>query len=137
MKLRSSLLGAYSLLLRLYPAPFRQRFAAEMLETAAAAEPGEWPLIFGDTSLAVVRCWLEGSPSSVAVAEPNAYLALGAGAPLRGSALIHGIVLSIAVVLGFAYVSYRWPPPCPNKKQVITPIVSSSATPEEHTRGQR
>jgi hypothetical protein len=127
MNIRSSVLGAYSLLLRFYPSGFRQRFGPEMLELAETAEPAEWPLIFGDTSVAIVRSWIEGSPSTTALTEPNAYLAIG-GAPLRGSALIHGLVVSIVLIAGFSYASYRWPPPCPKQKQILTPIVSPPQT---------
>ena len=72
-------LFAYNVLLLFYPPSFRRRFATEMLEIAEAAEPAEWPLIFGDTSLAIVRSWLEpGVPHSAAVtAGPDAYLAIG------------------------------------------------------------
>jgi hypothetical protein len=71
------LLGVYRVLLQCYPPAFRRRFAEEMLELAEAAELGEWPLIFGDTSLRIVRCWLEGGRVTSAVAEPNAYISLG------------------------------------------------------------
>jgi hypothetical protein len=52
MSTRLCLLWAYRCLLQLYPPAFRKRFAVEMLELAEAAEPREWPLIFGDTSVA-------------------------------------------------------------------------------------
>ena len=55
MSARLCLLWAYRCLLQLYPPAFRKRFAVEMLELAEAAEPREWPLIFGDTSVAIVR----------------------------------------------------------------------------------
>jgi hypothetical protein len=61
MNIRRGLLGTYRLLLQLYPPEFRKRFAPEMLELAEAAEAREWPLIFGDTSVAIIRCWTEGS----------------------------------------------------------------------------
>ena len=79
MTLRRCLLCTYRLLLQLYPYAFRQRFAPEMLELAEAADPDEWPLIFSDTSLAIVRCWLKPSAttSTLAPAEQDAYLALG------------------------------------------------------------
>jgi hypothetical protein len=77
MTTQRCLLGAYRVLLQLYPPAFRRRFAAEMLELAEAAELGEWPVIFGDTSLGIVRCWLEGERVTSAVAEPNAYISLG------------------------------------------------------------
>jgi hypothetical protein len=108
MSTRRCLLCIYRLLLRLYPAEFRKRFAAEMLELAEAAEPNEWPLIFGDTSVAIVRCWLVGGPSTVAAAEPDAYLALGESS-VRGWGLLQGLVLSIAIIGGLWYANYRAP----------------------------
>jgi len=59
MNTRLCLLRAYRCLLQLYPPGFRKRVAVEMLELAEAAEPNEWALIFGDTGLAIVRCWLQ------------------------------------------------------------------------------
>jgi hypothetical protein len=122
MKAQRGLLSAYRILLYLYPPAFRQRFAQEMLAVAEAAEATEWPLIFGDTSVAIVRCWLEGSPSTTA-ARSNAFLPIP-GSPIRGSAIIHGLVVSLVLISGFCYASYRWPPPCPNQKQILTPLVA-------------
>jgi hypothetical protein len=88
MSLRRCLLSTYRLLLLLYPYAFRQRFAPEMLELAEAAEADEWPLIFSDTSLAIVRCWLKppATSSTLAPAAQDAYLALGeSGLALRDS----------------------------------------------------
>ncbi|MGA7907635.1 MAG: hypothetical protein WCA16_09545 [Candidatus Sulfotelmatobacter sp.] len=61
MTARGGVLLGYRVLLQLYPAAFRKRFAPEMLQVAEAAEPAEWPLIFGDTGVAIVRCWMEGT----------------------------------------------------------------------------
>jgi hypothetical protein len=72
MTAQRCLLGAYRVLLQFYPPAFRRRFAEEMLELAEAAELGEWPLIFGDTSVGIVRCWMDGGRVASAVAEPNA-----------------------------------------------------------------
>ena len=83
MTTQRSFLFGYRLLLQLYPDAFRRRFASEMLELAEAAEPTEWPLIFGDTSVAIIRCWFEGTRSAAVIAEPNAYLSLG-GPPFAG-----------------------------------------------------
>ena len=127
MKSQRGLLGAYRILLQLYPSAFRRRFAAEMMEVAEAAAPAEWPLIFGDTSVAIVRCWLEGSRPTAAL-EPHGYLSVS-GSPVRGFALIHGLVVSIVLIAGFCYASYRWPPPCPNQRQILTPIVGPSQSP--------
>ena len=98
------LLGVYQILLQFYPPAFRRRFAEEMLELAEAAEPGEWALIFGDTSLGIVRCWLEGSRLTAAVAEPNAYISLGESTVLRWR-LLQGFVLSVAILIGLCYFS--------------------------------
>ena len=104
MRVRPGLLWAYRLLLRLYPPTFRKRFAPEMLELAEAAEPEEWPLIFGDTSVAIVRCWLEpaATRSAALPAGQDAYLALGESA-LTASRLLQGLVLSTAMLVGLCY----------------------------------
>ena len=107
MDFRRCLLGTYGLLLQLYPPAFRKRFAAEMLELAEAAEPAEWPLIFSDTGVAIVRCWVEGSRSAVAVTEPNAYLTVGES-PVSAFGLVRGFVLSLAIVVGLCYASHWW-----------------------------
>jgi hypothetical protein len=98
------LLGVYRILLQFYPPAFRSRFAEEMLEVAKAAEPGEWALIFGDTSLGIVRCWLEGGRLTPAAAEPNAYISLGDSSLLRWR-LLQGFVLSVAILIGLCYFS--------------------------------
>jgi hypothetical protein len=103
--MRRFLVRIYRGLLLLYPSPFRQRFAAEMMACAEAAEISEWPLIFGDTSVGIVRCWFEGRPASTVVAESNAYLALGES-PVRSFGFIRGFVLSIAILVGLCYVSH-------------------------------
>jgi hypothetical protein len=105
MKIRRCLLFTYRFLLQLYPYAFRERFAPEMLELAEAAEPTEWPLIFGDTSVAIVRCWLEPAASrpTVVPAGQDAYLALGESA-LSASRVLQGLVLSIAIIVGLSYV---------------------------------
>jgi hypothetical protein len=103
MSMRLSL-RAYRCLLRLYPPAFKKRFATEMLELAEAAEPGEWPLIFGDTSLAIVRCWLEPAArrSAAVPAGPDAYLALGESS-LSAARLFQGLVLSTAILVALCY----------------------------------
>ncbi len=127
MNLQRGVLAAYQVLLRLYPPAFRRRFAPEMLELAAAAEPAEWPLIFGDTGVAIVRCWLEGSASTAVLAEPNAYVPVGEFR-FDASRVMQGLVLSIAIIFGLTYASYRWPPPCPTTRQVVTRIVEGPAS---------
>jgi hypothetical protein len=125
MNTRHYLLGTYRVMLQLYPPMFRRRFGSEMLEVAEAAEPAEWPLIFGDTSVAIVRCWIEGSPSTAALPEPNAYLPVGASSlPVLG--FLRGFILSTAIILGLLYTGYRWPPPCPAKRRIVTEIVGPS-----------
>jgi hypothetical protein len=68
------LLRVYRRLLQLYTPAFRKRFAVEMPELAEAAEPREWPLIFGDSSVVIVRCWLQpaGTSSTVVPAGQDA-----------------------------------------------------------------
>ena len=126
-------LGAYRLLLQFYPPAFRKRFAPEMLELAEAAGPSEWLLIFSDTSVGIVRCWVEGSPSTAALAEPNSSFSLG-GSPARSLGL--GFVLSTALILSLAYAGYRWPPPCQSTQPLLTHVV---APPQEtaHTAQAR
>ncbi|MBZ5720835.1 MAG: hypothetical protein LAO03_10690 [Acidobacteriia bacterium] len=104
MSIRRCLLFTYRFLLQLYPCAFRERFAPEMLELAEAAEPTEWPLIFSDTSVAIVRCWLEpaATSSTVVPAGQDAYLALGESS-LPAARLIQGLVLSTAIILGLCY----------------------------------
>lgn len=103
--MRLCLLCVYRFLLLLYPPAFRKRFALEMLELVAAAEPGEWPLILGDTSVAIIRCWLTPAAASSAAlpSGQNAYLALGESA-LPASRLLQGLALSIAIIIGLCYL---------------------------------
>ena len=137
MSIRRGLLSTYRLLLQLYPPAFRKRFAAEMVELAEAAEAAEWPLIFGDTSVAIVRCWMEGSPSTAVVAEPNAYLSLGES-PIVRWGLLRGFVLSLAIIGALCYVNYRWTPCYAPAGQRLTPLVApsypQSATSSESAR---
>lgn len=122
MNIQSCLLCGYRLMLVCYPRSFRKRFGPEMLELAAAAEPNEWPLIFGDTGIAIVRCWLQGTHSTAALAEPNAYVPIRES-PISAFVLLPGLVLSIVMIAGFSYVNYRWPPPCPNGVHTVTRVV--------------
>ncbi len=104
MNIRRCLMFGYRFLLHLYPYAFRRRFASEMMQLAAEAEPSEWPLIFGDTSLAIVRCWLDPSPpSSTAAPDHDAYLAVG-GSALSASRLFQGLALALVLILGFSYL---------------------------------
>ena len=112
MNFQNGFLFAYRQLLWLYPPAFRQRFAPEMLELAQAAERSEWPLIFGDTSLAIARCWIEGVHSAAA-SDPNAYLSVGESA-VRPTRMLQGMALFLAIVTGAVYLNHRWPGPCPN-----------------------
>lgn len=122
MNIRNYFLHAYRILLVFYPPAFRKRFAPEMLELAAAAELTEWPLIFSDTGVAIVRCWLEGTRSTTVLAETNAYVPLKE-APISAFTLIPGLVLSILIIAGFSYVNYKWPPPCQNGVHIVTRVV--------------
>lgn len=135
MNTRQYLLGTYRLMLQLYPPTFRRRFASEMLEVAEAAEPTEWPLIFGDTSVAIVRCWIEGSPSTAALAEPNAYLPVGASS-LPAFGFLQGLILSTVIILGLLYTGYRWPPPCPAKRIGPSQASLPAIAPRERVAGR-
>ncbi|MGA9390406.1 MAG: hypothetical protein WBV69_08170 [Candidatus Sulfotelmatobacter sp.] len=106
MIIRRCLVASYRMLLCLYPPAFRKRFAEEMLELAQEAEASEWALIFGDTCIAIMRCWLEGSPSTAALAETNAYLGLGGSPAVWRWGLLQGFVLSIAILVGLCYFSH-------------------------------
>lgn len=121
MSIQRCVLCTYGLLLRMYPSAFRRRFASEMLELVRTAELREWPLIFADTSVAIVRCWFEGSPSTAALTEPNAYLSLG-GFSLRN--LGTGFVLSTAIMAGLAYMGSRSSPPCSGTSPLLTHVVA-------------
>jgi len=122
MNIRKCFLYVYRILLAFYPSSFRRRFAPEMLELAATAEATEWPLIFGDTSVAIVRCWLQGTHSTATLVEPNAYVPLRES-PISAFVLLPGLVLSIVIIAGFSYVNYKWPPPCPNGVHIVTRVV--------------
>jgi len=119
MTMQRCLLLAYAFLLRLYPPAFRRRFASEMLQVAEAADPIEWLWILGDTSLAIVRCWLEpGVPHSAAAnVAPDAYLGLGESGP-PAARIFQGFVFSMMLALGICYAAslgYLEPPhECPH-----------------------
>jgi hypothetical protein len=102
--IRHWLLFGYRFLLYFYPYAFRRRFQTEMMQLAAEAAPGEWPMILGDTSLAIVRSWLEPpSPREiVSPTRPDAYVAVG-GSALRTSRLLLGLALSLSIILGLCY----------------------------------
>ena len=125
MNLRPGFLFAYRLLLQLYPPAFKQRFGPEMFELAEASELTDWPLIFGDTTVGIVRCWVEGTHSAGVLTEPNAYVPVG-GSPVKAFGLLQGLLLTVAILAGVAYVNHRWPPPCPNSlfpdPPVTTPV---------------
>lgn len=126
MSIQRCVLCTYGLLLRMYPSAFRRRFASEMLELVRTAELREWPLIFADTSVAIMRCWFEGSPSTAALTEPNAYLSLG-GFSLRN--LGTGFVLSTAIMAGLAYMGCRSSPPCSETSPLLTHVVALHEAP--------
>jgi hypothetical protein len=106
MKTQQQLLFAYRYLLRLYPAGFRQRFAEEMLEIAESAELSEWPLIIGDTSVTIVRSWLQpgGSRSTATASGPSEYLSVGES-PVKPWKLFQGLAMATILVLCACYVS--------------------------------
>ncbi|HEY1659187.1 MAG TPA: hypothetical protein VGG14_12620 [Candidatus Sulfotelmatobacter sp.] len=105
MKLRRCFLFTYRFLLHLYPHSFRQRFASEMMQLAAEADAAEWPFIFSDTGLAVVRSWLEPSASMpTAASSHDSYIAVGGGSALTASRLFQGLALALAIILGITYL---------------------------------
>lgn len=122
MSFRSCFLYAYRFMLVCYPPPFRKRFAAEMLELAAAAEVSEWPLIFGDTGVGIVRSWLEGTHSTAKLADTNSYMPLKES-PINALVFIPGLILSLVIVAGWSYINQHWPPPCPNGVHVVMRVV--------------
>jgi hypothetical protein len=75
-----------------------------------------------------VRCWFEGSPSTAARTEPNAYMSLG-GSSLRHLGL--GFVLSTAIMAGLAYMGYRWSPPCSGTSPGTSPLATHVMSPPE------
>lgn len=122
MSRRHWMLAAYRLLLQLYPSGFRKRFAPEMLEWAEAAAVADWPLIFGDTSVAIVRCWLEDHHSTAAQSEPDAYRPIGS-CPITAWRLSQGVVLATAILLGGYRVasSLADPPRCVDSTAKMSP----------------
>ena len=126
MNSRRSFLLGYRLLLRLYPPAFRERFAPEMLQLAEVAEHTEWPLIFGDTSIGIVRSWFEGTHSTALVPEPNPYLSLN-DSSVRPTRILQGMVLFFAIVAGAVYINHRWPGPCVNGLYPEPPAQTRSA----------
>jgi hypothetical protein len=127
MNMRRCLLFSYQILLATYPPAFRRRFAAEMLELASSAELSEWPLIFGDTGLAIVRCWLETAPADAAVEPAHGYLALGKSA-LPASRLLQGLVLSTLIfsLCYFGSLCYR---PSPDRNPSVCAQSAQTALP--------
>jgi hypothetical protein len=129
MRTRRVFLAGYRHLLQLYPREFRVRFASEMMECAEAAETADWPLILGDTSLAIVRSWMESAfiGGSSAIPAGSAYLELGESG-LSASRLLQGFALSVALALCLCYVSsfrvWRLPP----SDEPCHPIASSTMT---------
>ena len=132
MNMRRCLLFSYQILLATYPPAFRRRFAAEMLELASSAELSEWPLIFKDTGLAIVRCWLETAPADAAV-EPEAahgYLFSSQGkSALPASRLLQGLVLSTAIGLSLFYFASLGDRPSPDRNPSVCAQRAQTAVP--------
>jgi hypothetical protein len=131
MNMRRCLLFSYRILLATYPPAFRRRFAAEMLELASSAELSEWPLIFRDTGLAIVRCWLETAPADAAL-EPDAahgylFSSLGKSA-LPASRLLQGLVLS-TVILSLFYFGSLGSRPSPDRNPSVCVQQARTAVP--------
>jgi hypothetical protein len=123
MNFRNFPLRVYALLLRFYPQAFRERFAPEMMQIAESIAISEWPLVFSDTSIAIVRCWIEGSNVTTVPGELNAYVPVGEFR-LNVSGLLPGAVLSLLIMAGVGYINYRWPPACPKTEHLLTHIVA-------------
>jgi len=108
MKTHHTLLFAYRQLLRLYPPGFKERFTEEMLDVAESADISEWPLIFGDTSLTIVRTWLQPEKRRLpltAIAPVN-YLSLAEPA-LKPMKLVGGLGMAALLVVIASYISTR------------------------------
>jgi hypothetical protein len=101
MTVQGLVLSAYRCLLWLYPSAFRKRFGTEMLQLAEAMEPTDWPLIFKDTCLGILRAWVQvaAADATLLSAEPVSYLGLGESR-LTGLRLVQGFVLSVAILVG-------------------------------------
>ena len=106
MKTRPPLLFAYRQLLRLYPPGFKERFGEEMLDIAESADLSEWPLIFGDTSLAIIRTWLQPDKRRLGLATtlPAEYLSL-AGPTVKPLKLMGGLGIAALLVVIASYIS--------------------------------
>jgi hypothetical protein len=131
MNMRRCLLFSYRILLATYPPAFRRRFAAEMLELASSAERSEWPLIFRDTGLAIVRCWLETAPTDAD--EPDAahgylFSSLGKSA-LPASRLLQGLVLSTVIGLSLCYFGSLGDRPSPDRNPSVCVQSAQTAVP--------
>ena len=101
---------AFRCLLQFYPADFRKRFGAEMMEIAEAAEPSEWPRIFADTTLGILRSRLQPTTEdrTVVCAGPVGYLAVGESR-LTAVRMIQALILFVAIMLAACYVdSLPW-----------------------------
>jgi len=130
--MRPCLLDAYSLLLRLYPCAFRRRFAGEMLDLAAAAEPGEWLLIFTDTTLAILRSRLSPAlampgDTPAVIGTLDSYVAVG-DSPLGVVRLLQGFALAAVILVGLWYVSSLryWAPVVPYSECDTASLAASS-----------
>jgi hypothetical protein len=101
MTVQRLVLSAYRSLLCLYPSAFRKRFGAEMLQFAEATEPTDWPLVFKDTGLGILRAWLQVAAADETLLSPEPFNYLGLGeSRLTGLRLVQGFVLSVAILVG-------------------------------------
>lgn len=125
MNLQRCMLAAYAALLRFYPAPFREHFGQEMLQVAEESGSSDWPFIFGDTAVGVVRCWIEGTRSKASVEQPNAYVAVG-GSGVNAFRLVPGVVLSVLIVAGVFYASLGRPVPCSKSVKAVISLSPSA-----------
>lgn len=124
MNLRLILLFTYREMLRLYPANFKEHFADEMVEIATAARLKEWPLIFCDTGIGVVRSWLFADSSESNGQGVLLQLPTSAVRPFQ---LIEGFVLAIMLVLAASCLSTQtvWNLPSCHTDGSCAPVIAS------------
>src|SRR5215470_1927554 len=101
MRFRSFLLRCYRALLQLYPENFKTQFAAEMLEIAEAARIDEWRLIVTDTSIGILRSWMQWFTDDATQAmDRNGYFRVEVGR-LPLFRLLQGFLVSGVIIVGY------------------------------------
>jgi len=125
MSTRLCLLWAYRCFLQLYPRRSENVLRLRCWSWQKQPKLGNGPLIFGDTSVAIVRCWLQpaGTSSTVVPAGQNAYLVLGES-ELTAWRLLQGLVLSTAIIVGLCYAGSLGNPELPKCHSIAAENVS-------------